>query len=165
MFRVGAMKNSKSPCSFPHICNGHIELVYFLEGEVTAYADSAEYLLQPGDIFVVFPNQVHRYVTRTAERFFILIVNPALIPELAHVFISSLPVSSLLRGEENLKLFALFQAIHQESSCFGTYQDAILKGYLLGIFGAIATADDPRSAAYQSDSCGEDDLGLLRTQL
>ena len=50
-----------------------IEIVLMLEGHSTAWVDDSEYPLVPGDLFITFPNQVHRYVTTEYEDYWILL--------------------------------------------------------------------------------------------
>ena len=40
-----------------------IEIVYAISGQSMAYADKNGYLLNPGDTFIAFPNQIHYYET------------------------------------------------------------------------------------------------------
>lgn len=39
----------------------HLEMVYLLQGTADAIVDGKRYALEPGDLFVAFPNQIHFY--------------------------------------------------------------------------------------------------------
>lgn len=39
----------------------HLEMVYLLQGKAAGYVNGKRYELEPGDLFVVFPNQIHYY--------------------------------------------------------------------------------------------------------
>ena len=78
--------------------HSHIELVLFLGGHATAFCDTERVDLQAGDIFITFPNQIHRYESFEKEHYYIFLINPEILPELSAVFLDSLPASALLRG-------------------------------------------------------------------
>ena len=76
----------------------HLELVFFDGGECVGYADTERCVLKPGDVFLSFPDQVHRYESYAPEDSVILIVDPDMMPELAEFFKRGAPSSALLRG-------------------------------------------------------------------
>ena len=76
----------------------HLELVLFLEGKSVAFADTERCELEPGDAFLTFPEQIHRYESHHKEHYFVLIVDPDLMPELSALFTGPLPESALLKG-------------------------------------------------------------------
>lgn len=39
----------------------HLEMIYLLQGKADAIVDGKRYEIEPGDLFVVFPNQIHFY--------------------------------------------------------------------------------------------------------
>ena len=116
----------------------HLELVLFLEGKSTAFADTERCELEPGDAFLAFPEQIHRYESRCKERSYVLIVDPDLMPELSSLFTGPLPESALIKGAAHnpAVLDAAKQLIalkHPETIS----QKAIQKGLLLTVFGHI----------------------------
>ena len=54
----------------------HIELAMLLEGNTVAYDGTERYQLEPGDVFISFPNHIHRFETVDQERYILMIVNP-----------------------------------------------------------------------------------------
>ena len=50
-----------------------IEIVYAISGQSMAYADKNGYLLNPGDTFIAFPNQIHYYETIERGEYMVLI--------------------------------------------------------------------------------------------
>lgn len=80
----------------PHL-HYHIELVYLLEGQTRGFADSTEYCIEGGDIFIAFPNQLHQFVSTGPERYMLFILSPDLMPELSRLFTEQLPESALLK--------------------------------------------------------------------
>lgn len=127
-------------CS-PHL-HYHIEFVCMLGGESRAYADAEECRIRQGDIFIVFPNQVHRFVTTMPEKYRLFIVSPDLMPEFLPLLTSGVPRSSVIPGAAALpEIDSLTAAL----SSFGSgsehdsdsYRDAAIRGYLLALFGRL----------------------------
>ncbi len=116
----------------------HLELVLFLEGKSTAYADTERCDLEPGDAFLAFPEQIHRYESHHKERSFVLIVDPDLMPELSSLFEGPLPESALLKGAANdpLVLEAAKKLIEIKNPQTAA-KKAVQKGLVLTIFGRI----------------------------
>lgn len=76
----------------------HIELVGMLKGEAAAFVDSKEYRLQEGDVFIVFPNQIHRYEKVEEAYYMIFIFQPDLTEEFSQVFQRMVPEDALIKG-------------------------------------------------------------------
>lgn len=130
-------------CS-PHL-HYHIELVCMLEGTTEAFADADEYTVSAGDLFIAFPNQVHRFVSSGAEKYRIFIVNPELTPEFRSVFTSSVPRFSVIRGGASdpavdaitSALCSMGESEPAAAAHGDPYRDAVIRGYLLALFGSI----------------------------
>ena len=118
--------------------HSHIELVLFLGGRSVAYADSERIELQAGDVFISFPNQIHRYESFEKESYYIFLINPEILPELSAVFSGCLPASALLRGvandEEILAIARRLLAMKDEDAPFARIARS---GYLLALFGKL----------------------------
>ena len=116
----------------------HLELVLFLQGQTVAFADTERCELDPGDAFLTFPEQIHRYESNQKEHYYILIVDPDLMPELAPLFTGPLPESALIKGaaRDPLILDAAKQLISMKSP-ETVSQKAVQKGLLLTVFGRI----------------------------
>jgi len=125
----------------PLQCNAHLhyhlELLCLLGGTTRAYVDSCEYELHAGDIFLVFPNQIHRFESTEKESYLLFIINPDMMPELGQLFTTALPISSCVRGAANDPvLLSSLQAMAQTHSMADhPYRDVILKGQMLSFFG------------------------------
>ena len=90
--------DAKSPLQCNAHLHYHLELLCLLDGHTRAYVDSCEYQLQPGDIFLAFPNQIHRFESVDKESYLLFIINPDLMPELSRLFTTALPQSGVVRG-------------------------------------------------------------------
>lgn len=116
----------------------HLELVLFLEGDCVGFADAERCEIAAGDAFLAFPEQVHRYESHAPERFYILIADPDLMPELSPLLTGPLPESALIKGGARDKL--VLEAAEQLLAIKNpktVAQKAIRKGLLLTIFGNI----------------------------
>lgn len=122
----------------PHL-HYHIEFGIFKEGSTAFFVDSVEYRLEPGDIFIAFPNQIHRYDSVDFEQYDLIIANPDTIPELSSVFGSCVPKSAVLKKCEHTEhLRELIGEICRANvSADAQYRELVLKGYMLSFFGEL----------------------------
>lgn len=116
----------------------HLELVLLEKGETVAFADTERCSLSAGDAFLVFPNVIHRYVSVAREKFYILIVNPDLMPAYAQLFLAQTPSSARVQGLANdpdvISLAAQLTALPRPR---GNVADAIRQGLLTALFGKV----------------------------
>lgn len=133
-FHARPKLNGKGHLGCPAHLHYHLELVIFLEGEARAFADTKEYTLHPGDVFLSFPNQVHRYESFAKESYYLFIVNPGILSELSRVFDGGVPTSAVLPGAaeepEILRLAEKLSEIDDETP----FAEALRRGYLLTLF-------------------------------
>ncbi len=118
----------------PHL-HRELELIYLIEGEVVAYADSVRYTLLPGDIFLTFPNQIHSYEKVTHETHIGFIFKPDLLPEMNETFTMGIPHSPVIRNGGNdpdirTLLDALYRTHKRESF---SHLSELRRGYLLAL--------------------------------
>ena len=95
-FLVGPNFREASP--IPHI-HPHIELIYIVEGEIHATADSCTQMLRSGELYLAFPNQVH-YYDPTPISGVVMIVDPELFPDLLDIFTNKVPESPILGADQ-----------------------------------------------------------------
>ena len=116
----------------------HIELVLFLEGHCSAFADTERYEIHGGDVFIAFPNQIHRYESYDKEHYFLFIINPDILPEIAHVFTNSQPLSAKIPDAANdpeiRELAARLFALDEDDS---PYVEVRRHGYLMALLGKL----------------------------
>lgn len=151
-------REGKRPLSCNAHLHYHVELVYMVEGHTTAYVDYTSYKLGPGDILIVFPNQVHRYVTEGVEKYYLMILNPDLLPELCERIVNFRPSDAVVRdvGARQPELDFLARQIctlnrlGQGKDDTDEVNKLVLHGYLLAFFGLIMNMIPP------SDEHGED---------
>ena len=116
----------------------HIEIAVMLDGSATAFADTGREELCTGDIFIAFPNQIHRYESRADEHYVLLIVNPNLMPALSAVFSEKLPRKNVIKGaaddREVLRLLYRLSEIYGADDAFTATEQ---QGLLLALFSRL----------------------------
>ncbi len=152
-----AFRNSKGNIKRRLHCTPHlhreIELICFFEGHAVAYADSVRCELNPGDIFISFPNQVHHYDSFGPEHYYLFIINPETMPQLADQFNLGLPTSPVLKGAANdprirQTIESLFYACEHNAEPFFPL---VRQGYQLALFSELL-AQMPLSHLHLGDS-------------
>ncbi|MBQ8005767.1 MAG: helix-turn-helix transcriptional regulator [Clostridia bacterium] len=132
----GENSRIKLECS-PHM-HYQIEVCLLLEGETLAYIDSVEYRMKAGDLCIVFPNQVHQFKTLKKEKYFLVILNPDMLPELSEEFGGRCPESSLIRSEDLPKgAKEMMRKMGEIGAEKNEYKNIILKGVLLTFLGEL----------------------------
>lgn len=134
-----------------HLHN-HIELVYMIEGKALAFAENQEYLLQSGEIFIAFPNQIHKYVHTQNDEFILLIFPPELCPEFQELFTRSVPTSPICHGvQEHSRLAQLLRELPRINDPELPFYSTEIKGCFLAMlselfrrmsFEAVSTPDN-----------------------
>ena len=121
-------------------CNAHIhrhiEFVYMRSGRSVGHADSEICDLGRDDLFVIFPNQVHRFETIEKEDYDLFIVNPEMVPELSNYFNNAVPQKNVIRGvSEKPELFAAVKELSAAAVLPDSeLREPLLKGRLLVLF-------------------------------
>lgn len=111
--------------------HSHIEFVYLFDGCSRAFVDSEEYLIQGGDLFIVFSNQIHQYQNTGPEHHILCIFPPEICPEFSSLFQQKVPVSPLIPGgAENPAILPLLEGISQSLSA-PSFREERVRGYFL----------------------------------
>jgi AraC-like DNA-binding protein len=131
--------DAKSPLQCNAHLHYHLELLCLLDGHTRAYVDSTEYQLEPGDIFLAFPNQIHRFESVDKETYLLFIINPDLMPELTRLFTTALPLTGVVRGaaKDQVLLDRLRAMADSGEMEDHPYRDVVLKGQMLSFFGEL----------------------------
>ncbi len=116
----------------PHL-HKHLEIVMLTQGETLAVADSREVLMETGDLYIAFPNQIHYYLDRlTPSRHNILIVSPDILPEFRREFTNFIPVSPVLKGAaQNPRVVSAVENMVDSFAASGKYLNEQMKGNML----------------------------------
>ena len=164
-------------------CDAHlhvnIELVLLLEGRTRAFADTEQVTLESGDVFLAFPNQIHRFESEGPENYYIFIINPDYIPEISAVFRGKQPVSARIAGAaKNPAVLALAERLEQIGNHADAWRELERRGYLLALFSLLlphmeltdATSSDSQTLRTVVSYCTQNftrelSLGLLEQEL
>lgn len=124
----------------PHL-HRDLELVWLLEGNTVAYADSIRCELHAGDIFLSFPNQVHFYESHGTEKYILGIIKPDIMPDLMEVFTMGVPESPVIKGASDIpQIQQLFETLAQSGNKqlpTHDYTPLVRRGYLLALFAEL----------------------------
>jgi len=137
-FLVGPNFREASP--IPHI-HPHIELIYIVEGEIHATADSCTQMLRSGELYLAFPNQVH-YYDPTPISGVVMIVDPQLFPDLLDIFTSKVPENPVLRADQlpediHHRLLVICKAAKSQSKLQRIAAQSYMQGLLAELLGQM----------------------------
>ena len=129
-------EQTRLTCSI-HFHN-HIELVYLLSGRTRAYSDHNEVLLEAGDLFLAFPNQIHYFRDLDEVKCIIFIFPPELCSEFASVFSQSVPVCPAVRRNDcGEQVYDYLRKIIACNSSGTPYHETERKAYFLLLLSEI----------------------------
>lgn len=122
----------------PHL-HRHMEIIYKKKGSSLAICGTKEVLIQAGDLFIAFPNQIHYYLDQPGEHDLILIIaSPDLCPEFKHDFKNYLPISPVLsQASAHPKIVAALENILESNTTQDKYSDTEIKGNLMLLLSAL----------------------------
>ncbi|MCI5649586.1 MAG: AraC family transcriptional regulator [Fusicatenibacter sp.] len=123
--------------TIPHL-HTHLEMIYMAEGSSVATVDSENFLIEKGDLFLSFPNQVHYYHDRCPCSGYLIIFSHSLFQELKDLFLSNVPVSSVVKKEQLTPRIHLFlENITVKNNSGNSFDQIAAKGYLLALLGEV----------------------------
>ena len=146
-----AFHKSTSP-DFPAHINDDIELIFTRSGSGTAWCDGKKYALTDNSWFLVFPNQVHRYVDCVPGDYTVLIMKPSDLLRYNQVFLKGVPGSALHcfpSGEDDGVADLLENALREYQR--DGYSD-IIAAYLTALFGKLLTNFPVEKASFSRDN-------------
>lgn len=122
---------------FPAHIHNEVEIVFLREGSSTARCGKDYVHLSAGDIFVVFPNQIHSYENSrdTLNYLWILPIKPCLSP-FAHIFSKQVPEHSCIR-KGTWEQTGLLQLVEQAYKDRGAVLPEVMQAYMQVIFGKL----------------------------
>ena len=121
----------------PHI-HSHLELIYMEEGSCLATVDYQNFLMEKGDLFLSFPNQVHSYHDRSAVKGYLFIFSPDVCRDLKEIFQKKIPCSPIIRSSLlPLALHDHLEIIRSRNESDTYYDKIAAKGYLLALLAEL----------------------------
>ncbi len=79
----------------PHF-HKHIEIIYVIEGKALAYADQKSFVINKGEMFIAFPNQVHYYEKSIKGRYIVILIAPELVYGMENIMYNNIPKANRL---------------------------------------------------------------------
>lgn len=123
----------------PHL-HHEVEIIALFRGQVSLTMGGRDYVMHEGDLLIVFPNTVHSYASEGDVDVGKFIFSPDTLPELRDLFKTSLPLSPIISGEN--ELIALSKEI---LDCFDKSSEVVKKAYLLLLTGKLIEKCRPES--------------------
>ncbi len=113
-------------------CHLECEMLFVMNGEVRAYLNGVNYKLKAGDLFLVFPNQIHRYKTLVKGEFLIFTFPPRVIyaTDEANKFTDFIPKCNVIDFSGNKKIQEILNAVVTEYDSHKENSSRILLGYI-----------------------------------
>ena len=112
--------------SYAHL-HKELEIIYVRKGKAVAYADKNSYLLNAGDMFIAFPNQVHYYRTVSRGEFMIFVFSPDILYDVSSKISKSKPDINCFTSLDDEKLKDIFEGLYFLN---GEYKNTAISGYL-----------------------------------
>ena len=117
----------------------HVEVVYMIDGNATAFVDSESFEINTGDLLVVFPNKIHRFEDEMHKnKYDLFIINPNLAPDLAQRIATESPKNPVIhKANENPRIMALISILRDAKSFSDEHKQVLLRGYITAFFAEI----------------------------
>ena len=107
-----------------------LEIIYAIDGQSVAYADKNSYLLNPGDVFIAFPNQIHYYNTIKTGEYIVIIFSPEILCGFSSEISKSIPDKNFIAADEEPELREIFEKIRLLYNKNTGYNELMLNGYI-----------------------------------
>ena len=111
-----------------------LEVIYVRQGKSVAYADKNSYILNAGDMFITFPNQVHYYRTIQRGEYIVLIFSPDILYGISAEISKSIPDINCFSSSDDVEIRDIFDRIYASD---GEYKNIAISGYLNVIMSRI----------------------------
>ena len=86
--------------NFPAHLHNNFEFINVKSGQMEVIVDKTTYTLNAGDSILVFPNQVHEFVTPKSSSHFLCIFSPKLVQAYSACYLDKLPVSNMFKLDD-----------------------------------------------------------------
>lgn len=123
--------------SYPARFHKHLEAMLVKSSQVKVTIDGTAYILQPGDLYVAFPNVLHAIEAYEAEAL-MMIVDFEKYPAFHDVLLHNRPEPPVLRaGEYDPVILDIFQRMVQLITQDSPYRQEALAGYANALLGEL----------------------------
>ena len=156
-----------------HHFHNHIEMIYKISGSATAVADDNRIVMEAGDLFWTFPNQIHHYTEIMHGESLVLLCPEQYCADYLPVLRHYAPQSPLIpRFGENARLMSLLGQLEAALPAV-PYGEQIAKGYLNVLIGELLSvsvlqpihSDDSDSIRIVVNYCSQNYKNKLTLEL
>jgi YesN/AraC family two-component response regulator len=134
--------------SFPPHLHASVEVIYIISGELTITINDKIKNLQPGDLAVSFPNDIHSYNTETESNSLIMIFTPEIINSYFSARMDKTLENPFLSKDTIGKdIVQLMDMLFTEYKT--TKNEYVIKGLLYSIFGKLNDHFHLKHSKYQ----------------
>lgn len=121
----------------PHI-HTHLEMIYIKEGRSIVTLDNKQYILEAGDIFLAFPNQLHFYQDQSPVEGYLIIFMPEILQEFKEIFQTKIPVTPVWKDTDvPMDICDCLEKVTTKLETEMPIDYAAAKGYLLALTGEL----------------------------
>lgn len=111
-----------------------IELVLMKKGHSTAIVDGVSHTIQGGDAFIVFPNQLHKYISDGPEDYVLFLIPSTIYNDFEEVIDGHKPLHPIIKGgADHPAVKILAQMCLEEGAQFAYQKDKNLTGAILSL--------------------------------
>jgi AraC-like DNA-binding protein/mannose-6-phosphate isomerase-like protein (cupin superfamily) len=115
----------------------HLETMYVKSGQLQVSIEGVAYTLNPGDVYVVFPNVIHA-IQETDAQVVVAIVDFELYQAFHELLIHNVPQPPVLRkGEFSQTVYEIFDRMGALVQQEILYKQSILQGYANALLGEL----------------------------
>lgn len=141
----GVKFESNVDFNFPAHLHNSFEFITVTEGEMVVTVEKREYQLKTGDCLLVFPNQVHEFVTPEHSAHLLCIFSPKLVQAYSTFSIDKLPLNNMFELDD-----FYIRKIVEHSATISLFE---AKGLLYSICGEF-----DKNAEYKTKGESKDEL-------
>lgn len=136
----------------PHI-HPHLEMIYASAGSSITTLDNQEFLLEDGDLFLSFPNQIHFYYDKSPVDGYMVIFSPDMFKDLKEDFHNKRPTSPVIKREKlPSDIRERLVLITEKNASDSPYDRICAKGHLLALLGELIPLMDLSAVSADHDS-------------
>lgn len=130
-----SVRRNKVPLvSVPHI-HDDLEMIYNIRGATVAVLDNKEYYVNQGDMFLAFPNRIHRYRDLNDREGFVIIFSSDLYKDLVDIFLQKMPRDPVIPKERLPKDFP--EQLERIGELWASGQEIWAQGQFLALLAQI----------------------------
>lgn len=118
----------------PHLHDA-VEICYVISGNGEAYCNGKKYILKKGNVFLVFPNQVHHFENFNAGKYYTAIIPKYALEDYGELLKNKAPTYSCTETIKGFDISALLNVMYSETQ--SSNDPIILKNLATALFGKV----------------------------